>query len=503
MNTCDITNIVYKNFERRDIAGIMITGSYAIRMNTDNSDLDIVILSNYACRQTSAEVIEDGLRINFIIMPKVKLYDLVYEDIFSERFVLCSIFEKGVICIDLHGYLHSIKNMLLNIHTVLSEHTINALLHTINEELNYLEHNLDASEVALSAYVHCEQLISGVRYPHVKHLNKAIRTATIYNTLRKTLDNFLVTRDAVCYSSDVKKILSEYIDAPSSYSSSTTLLRTGEKENYMIFIPDARGYEKYVVELLKSIYEHYPKQKLFSFYVGNCGIQSRGFYIALINNKHSSSCIADVQCIVEQKVFHSTPKFLYPYNTIFFNLNVFGDEENKGMIYDIFARSSRIMYLASKNSPNSSDVGCELGFLFTYKLLLLLDSFKSEFVKNSVMIYISDAINITGTAPHCGLVYRYKTFIHELKRSSQFDKTEFNIKVNQIEEKYPNECNAFMEACNNLINVSYHNKKIPYNAHLFTNKRVGILFNVYNIVMSIFSLDNYQKLRLLSICVNS
>ena len=95
MNTSYIINIVYSTFKKEDVQGIMLAGSYATMMQNKDSDIDVVVLSRFAYRQTIAEVIENNTRIHYIIFPKNKIYDLIYDDIFKEKFVFFSMFSNG------------------------------------------------------------------------------------------------------------------------------------------------------------------------------------------------------------------------------------------------------------------------------------------------------------------------------------------------------------------------------------------------------------------------
>lgn len=80
MDTNLITQIVYLTFEKNDIQGIMVVGSYAAKTQNEDSDIDVVILSKFACRQTTAEIVEKNIRVHYIIFPQSKIYDLVYDD---------------------------------------------------------------------------------------------------------------------------------------------------------------------------------------------------------------------------------------------------------------------------------------------------------------------------------------------------------------------------------------------------------------------------------------
>lgn len=86
MDARRIISIVYSTFKKEDVRGIMLTGSCATMTQNEDSDIDVVLLSRYACRQTTAEVIENDIRIHYIIFPKNKIYDLIFEDIFKPKF---------------------------------------------------------------------------------------------------------------------------------------------------------------------------------------------------------------------------------------------------------------------------------------------------------------------------------------------------------------------------------------------------------------------------------
>ena len=61
------------------------------------------------------------------------------------------------------------------------------------------------------------------------------------------------------------------------------------------------------------------------------------------------------------------------------------------------------------------------------------------------------------------------------------------------------ELKQFDEISVNIMRISLESKKKPYNSFYFIKKEHSILFNLYNQILSIFSLDNFQKM---TICYN-
>lgn len=499
MNAGYIISIVYSTFNKEDVQGIMLAGSYATMTHNEDSDIDVVVLSRFSCRQTTAEIINNNIRIHYIIFPQNKIYDLIYDDIFKEEFVFFSMFSKGHIILDTDRVLFSVKRITQSFTPSLSEHVIANLLHSITENLSYLKKNRDAFSIALNVYIRTQQIIAGFLAPQSKYIDKVMKSFPIHRRmLNNALSNFIMNKDVPAFSKSIKRVLDEFCTVPQEYSSSDTLLRVPKSESIMIYMPNARLQESCVQDIFKSCVEMFPSINIFAYYIGNCSIQARGSYIAITKSPYPQEKIsAFISDYMAKADFSIVPQLCFPYNTIFFNLNMFGDKKFEKCVYSLFVKCSKWIFKPESN--NMPFNGTELGYFMTLHLFRLLGEQRKHFFINASMIYMPDAINLNGYAQHSELIHRYKALSQLLNKSYNSNKDMLQSSFKELLKNGADELRLFEEISADIINISLESKKMPYNSFYFIKKEHSILFNLYNQILSIFSLDNFQKM---TICYN-
>jgi len=499
MDTSYIISIVYRTFKKEDVRGIMLTGSYATTTQNVDSDIDVVVLSKFACRQTTAEVIEYNIRIHYIIFPQNKIYDLIYDDIFTEKFVFFSIFSKGHIILDTDRMLLSVKKAMQRFTPSLSERVLANLLHNITEDLSYLKKNRDAFSIALNVCIRTQQIIVGFLAPQGRYLDKVMKSFPIHRRMiNNALFNFVRTKDVSVFSKSIKKVLDEFCTSPQEYSSSDTLLCVPDSERFMIYVPNTKLRDRCVQNIFRSCIGRFPSINIFAYYVGNCCIQACGSYIAIIESPYpQKKILAFINGYAAKTGFSIVPKLYTPYNTIFFNLNLFGDKKFEKYIYSLFIKCSS--WIFNSKDDNFPFNGIELGYLTTLHLFRLLGEQKKYFILNASMIYMPDAINLNGHTQHLELVHRYKELAQFLNESYNSDRDMLLSSFISFFKSSTYELKQFEEICVNIMKISLESKKTPYNSFYFIKKEHSILFNIYNQILSIFSLDNFQKM---TICYN-
>ena len=499
MDTSCIISIVYSTFKKEDVRGIMLAGSCATKTQNEDSDIDLVVLSRFACRQTTAEVIENNIRIHYIIFPHNKIYDLIYDDIFTETFVFFSMFNKGHIILDTDGTLSSVKKTTQSFTPSLSEHVLANMLHGITEDLTYLEKNRDAFGIALNICIRTQQIIVGFLAPQSRYLDKVMKSFPIHRRkINNALSNFIRTKDVSVFSKSIKKVLDEFCTIPQEFSSSDTLLRVPESESMMIYIPNKKLQDSCVQDIFKSCVERFPSINIFAYYIGSCSIHACGSYVAIIESPYPQKKLSTfINGYTAKAGFSIAPQLYAPYNTIFFNLNLFGDRKFEKCVYNLFTKCSSWMFNSKDN--NFPFNGTELAYLLTLHLFHLLGEQRKFFVVNASMIYMPDAINLNGHAQHSELSRRYKELFQFLNESYSSNRYMLLSSFRAFFKSGAYELKQFDEISVNIMRISLESKKKPYNSFYFIKKEHSILFNLYNQILSIFSLDNFQKM---TICYN-
>lgn len=496
-----ILDNVFTVIGKEDVVGIMLTGSYADNTQNKESDIDIVVLSKSSNRQTTAEINKNGTPLHFLIFPRNKVFELIYDDIIRERFVFYSIFQKGLVILDQEGILHSLKSTLCGIKPSLSERTINNLLHGISENLAYIKRNTDAIGVALKAYIYAEQLIVGLLSPQCKYLDKKMKS---FPQQRKELNNalnaFMLSHDADKFSTSILKALNTICTLSKDYSSTNARVDFPTDEDFLIFIPEARVYDKVARNLIIDLYQKNPEIKIFAYYVGNCNMQERGTYIAIPKTCNKKLYIANyIREHTSKTKFQVIPDVYFAINTSFFYFNLFGDNKYQKEVYQCFTECSKWM-IDVNYKDNIKERGIKLGYILTFILFRFLGPQSRTFADILQMFYIPDSININGLVPYAMLTIRYKRLLANLSRNFIDKKNEIQMELDDLCQSEMYDLEKIEKICHTIIRISSYSHKMPYNVQLFQSGSYSILYNIYNQILSIFSLDSYQKLTICHNC---
>ena len=146
-NHDEITDFVYSHCPASDIVGIMLTGSHADHTESNNSDIDIIVISMISSRQTHENIMEQGSMYQLIIFPYAKLESIIYEDYVTRKGVFFRMFTKGIILSDTNGVLHKLQEMLCN-HAIPAnnEQDILKLKRQITNEIEYILGNDESNK---------------------------------------------------------------------------------------------------------------------------------------------------------------------------------------------------------------------------------------------------------------------------------------------------------------------------------------------------------------------
>ncbi|MCR4592355.1 MAG: nucleotidyltransferase domain-containing protein [Bacteroidaceae bacterium] len=491
-----LIKIVYNTINKEDVVGIMLSGSYAENKQNKNSDVDLVVISKLANRQTTTKFQKNKELYHLIVFPINKVFELICDDFIKEEFVFFSVFKKGHILLDQEGILQSIKELLNGIEPSLSERTLMNKVHDISEDLIYLGENENALGVTLNVHILTQQILVGLLAPQCRFLDKIMRShPSQYQFLNEALHDFLISHDVDKYTNNIKSVLNSICELHCNYSSSDTLLEKSPDNDSMIFVPDERIYEETVKNILCSLNNNIPGIQVYAFYVGNCNIYARGTYIAIIGDKYKRNCLlSNINNLLAKDVFHIMPKIIFPYNTIFFHLNIFGDKQYRDEINGLFIECFNLML-----ESDCANRGVELGYIMCFSLFRILGQQLDVFMHTIIMLYLPDAININGRASHAMLAGRHNNIMPILDGVYAKSKNEMHLFIEKVFKSEIIDTKEITRMCHSIVHVSANSKKMPYNAALFKVNSHSIIYNIFNHVLSVFSLDSYQKLI---ICYN-
>lgn len=492
-----ILEVVNQFFLDEDISSIMHTGS-SISCDSDCiSDIDILLVIRSACRQTTAEIVFKGQHYHFIIFPHEKFIDLICEDIFEERFVFFSMLMQGRIIIDRDFLLQSIIKALSGQQPSLSEHKKIALIQSIKDELAYLIKSPESVGVALSAFVHTQQLIISFLSPSTKYIDRAMKAFPFYKRrMDDCLSYYIRKNDANAFAASLLVIVDSFSTLPCQRSSSSVLLSMDIEDRIMIFVPNERIGSLKVNSILKYLYKNALSSEIFAYYVSNFSIQQRGTYISLKNiGECSTKGLRRLTNIIIQDCPVDKLDIKLPYNTIFYCLNIWGCEEVRNEVYEILTQCTAYMTMGQPSNHEYVLKGTAMGIIIVHMLQSFLDDDSIHDLKRHLLLrYAADAIS-TGDqlsfhethdkySKLIANLYSYysnnKQFISELI----YNPTEFSEVSITLAERIV----SFIKKCYMCPGYT------PYNSILFKNSKISMVFNILDYTLSSFSLDSNQKL---------
>lgn len=497
MHDAIILEVVNRFFFDEDISSIMQTGSSITDDSDSASDVDILLLIRNASRQTTAEIKFNGQLYHFIIFPREKFLDLVCEDIFNARFVFFSMLMQGRIIIDRDFLLQSILEALSGQQHCLSEHKKIALIHSIKEEITYLRKSPESVGVALSAFVHTQQLIISILSPATKYIDRAMKAFPFYKrTMDEYLANYIRNNDANTFADSLLAIVNTFSTHPNQISSSSVLLSMDIEDRIMIFVPNERIGSPKVDHILKCLYKKAVSTEIFAYYVSNYNIQQRGTYISLKNigecttkglRRLADSIIQDFQI----DKFH----IKLPYNTIFYCLNIWGNDEVRDEVYEILTECTTYMAIGQHSNSECVLKGTAMGIIIMHMLHTFMDDDSMHDLKRHLFLrYAADAI---GTGDHLSfheMHNRYSGLITSLNSYYSYNK-QFILELTSSPSEFLDVDCALAERIISLIKRYYISSKyLPYNSIMFKNPKISLVFNILDYTLSAFSLDSNQKL---------
>lgn len=497
MHDAIILEVVNRFFFDEDISSIMHTGSSVTGDSDSVSDIDILLLIGNASRQTTSEIEFKGQHYHFIIFPREKFLDLVCEDLFKERFVFFSMLMQGRIIIDRDYLLQSIIKALRGQQHSLSEHKKIELIHTIKDELAYLIKSPESVGVALSAFVHTQQLIISILSPATKYIDRAMKAFPFY---KRRMDDYLAyyirNNDANTFADSLLAIVNTFSALPCQKSSSSILLSMDIEDRIMIFVPNERIGSPKVNYILHCLYKNALSTEIFAYYVSNYNIQQRGTYISL---KNIGECSTKGLSRLVNNIIHDCPldKFYIklPYNTIFYCLNIWGSDEVRDEVYEILTECTAYMALGQPSNSECVLKGTAMGIIIVHSLHTFMDYESMHDLKQHLFLrYAADAITTGDQLSFHETYNKYSRLIANLhsyySSNKQFiseltsNPTEFlDVNISLVERII-----SFIRKC--YICSGY----LPYNSIMFKNPKTSLVFNILDYTLSSFSLDSNQKL---------
>ncbi len=133
---CDVINIINKYLDLKDVIGIYLAGSYAMGEEDENSDIDILIVTN----NTDKEMIKEGI-YNILLMSSELLNQKLEKDLFPIGQMI-----KEALPLLNSDYLNSIK-------ITVTKRNIDWYLKTTEEKIKMIKKIFEKIETNRNKYI--------------------------------------------------------------------------------------------------------------------------------------------------------------------------------------------------------------------------------------------------------------------------------------------------------------------------------------------------------------
>ena len=490
--------VIDKYFDTSILSAIMLSGSYAIGNENSNSDIDVVLVSQLSNRQTSVIIQDSGLEYQFIIFPINKLSHVLCDDIIQSKFVFYSIFKQGVIIFDSNHFLFNLARQYCLYKPKISEKALGKTIVSIIENCKYIETNgNNALTAAMSVITNLQKLIIGELSPSAKHIDKKMleysnERVLLYNALT----DYIVNKNNKIIPEIADKFIKNYGIPKVEIKSSTSFLQTPSSDKYlMVFIPNTTIFEKIINKLCKDLYSQLDEISIFAFYVGNCQMMKMGTYICVTSKNNNVIACKNKIIKIINKTDYTNNVIISPYNTFFFDINLFGEFRNNVYSFLNLISSLRMeMVFESK----------EDSIMIAYLLMLQLKNINSEiwdrFVVDAINYYLPEIVDYNDSVDHTNLV----TQMH--KQNDKFQLF-YDTNKDSIYSTIKNNINRkdfiiLHDDFNNLMKSMFSSNSESFNSLTLIYPNNGVMLNTIDVILSSLGLEPHEKYAVLFIFCN-
>lgn len=258
-NRDKIIDFVYCHCPVSDIVGIMLTGSHADHTESDNSDIDIIVISMISSRQTHENIMERGTMYQLIIFPYSKLASIIYEDYATGSGVFFRMFTKEIILSDTNGVLQRLQKTLCN-HSIpaKNEQDILKLRRRITNEIEYIIGNSETNKLysVLEAIQMTAQLITGRYTTSGKHMDRLLNThKEEQHLLQQALTTYLTNNDGKQFADTIQKTLQPFGGIVEKYTTGY-LFNVPHEKHMLVCMPACTMKDEATRKVIQDILTH-------------------------------------------------------------------------------------------------------------------------------------------------------------------------------------------------------------------------------------------------------
>lgn len=482
-----VLKVINKYFDASLIIGIMLTGSRVTEKFCTDSDVDVILISKLSNRQTVSTIREYNFTFQFIIVPFNKLSSMIADDYISGKFVFHSMINKGIVLKDTFGIFAKYQEKLCNVPTQLSERVLMQTICSIKESCHYIESQHKLSLTSVMGIAKALEQLTIKKMASNKHIDQEMENfPNEYNAIREMLYNYLKNRKIKPLVSAVQKMISN-MGCPSMENASSTLYlqKPASSKEYMIFIPGKTTFDKEVSLFLESLRKQLEGVRLFTFVVGNNQFLQTGIYVSLYSKRPFMKSVYDK---IHQALHYAWQQhkllMVSPFNTFFYQVNLFGNRQAKTLAYDFF-------YTLTKYSEkyNMRARNILLAYILMFHLFENKPSVWKKIVIDLLDFYLPEAIDVNNLLSHKLLLERKKMVVQSYYDLYRLNKQRMlnAVKVAYRQKQYDKIKLKFAKVIGATFGIS------AYNSSICLHSENSALLNVCDYALSSLGFMPHEK----------
>lgn len=483
-----ILKVINRYFDVSLIMGIMLTGSRVTNKHREDSDVDVMLISKLSNRQTISMMRERNYTFQFIIVPFNKLSSMIADDYISGSFVFHSMINKGIILKDTFGILATYKEKLSKVSVQLSERVLMRTVYSINESCRYIEsrHKLSLTSV-MGIIKNLEQLIIKKMATSDKYVDQEMENyPKEHDAIRNMLYNYLRYGKTKTFVSAVQQMVSN-MGCPSVENASSTLYlqKSVSSRECMILISGKDSIDEDISLFFISLRKQLKGVKSFSLVIGNNQYLQAGIYLSLYSSRPFTKEVYDT---IHQAIYDSWQQHkllvISPFNTFFFQVNLFGDGRAKILVYDFFCTLTRCSERYNMRARNILVAYIMMVYLFEKE-----PSIWEKLVIDLFQFYLPEVIDINDSLSHKLLLQRKKQVIqsyHDLYRLNK-QRILSAVKLSYRQKQYGTIKLKFAKVIETTCGVS------AYNSSICLHSENSALLNVCDYALSSLGFLPHEK----------
>ena len=475
---------------------IFISGSFARNGECrKGSDIDLIYLTKNSGHVYSESFVAGNVRFHITFMPAYKLADVIASDIDTLDRIYVNLLEgcvptdDGGIALlteikDYIGYMKSQSDRVQDIHVSWQLGHIRELCSEIPDGRN------NAMVIAADLFKTLLAFVTGLPNTMSKHVGRAVAGNLEAEKICAEYTESVTKNDYGGFVSIAMSVISPYI-GNGRESSTGISYNQPPKYSLTVFIPGPKNRKLSVRSLMAKLGLCCKGVPFYTFYVGNNQFMECGTYLHVRSNGEVSTgelldrfydChrkLAGI-CIKEDM------KIIFPYRTSFDTGYRFGGITVFSMLYPVFCKISAISF-------DCKETGIVLG-------LAVCNIWRTKIVNGDTLLkkYL-DSLALDAVDPNC----IYNVVQSEYMKGAlldYYDNME-DMRLPPVDATVLDSLSAVLDDLFNSMQKVDENDIHIVRTPFLDSKKVAVLFNTLDHILSIFSLDADEKYAIVHYCL--